>query len=271
MARTSKEAPDGAKLLSLLDDHNISQRRLAKEMGVGPTSVSRYVEQLNSGGLADDIWYSLVQTLERLGISDARSIRPVSEAHGVRLLSLLASHNVTQQRLGRELGVTPTTIGRYIEQLDEGTLSDEAWYEIVRSLRQLGISDAESIRPLRATDGIRLRTLLDEHGISKNRLAREMDRTPTSITRYIEQMDAGKLSDDVWWEIVQALKRIGVDAETIRPAMAPATKVPTRLIKEVGSFDSREQIQRIINILDGEDDERAVLRVFLDGRLKSLA
>jgi hypothetical protein len=67
-----------------------------------------------------------------------------------RLLELMRGVEpaVKQSDLARALRVTPTSVGRWFRQLDEGTIDDKAWAQIADALSAHGI-DVGPIRPVR--------------------------------------------------------------------------------------------------------------------------
>lgn len=92
-----KELPDmkpGDKLLTLLKKANVSQSKVGRMLGKAPTSVKRYVEQLNEDALPNDKWMALSAVLLELGI-EAQEIKPLPiivsrpSAHASALVSLL--------------------------------------------------------------------------------------------------------------------------------------------------------------------------------------
>lgn len=58
---------------------------------------------------------------------------------------------VRQTHLAADMGLTPTSIGRFFKQLDADTIDDRVWAELVDLLgKRYGI-DASVVRPVRAT------------------------------------------------------------------------------------------------------------------------
>lgn len=65
-----------------------------------------------------------------------------------RLLAMMREWGVSQSKLAKEMDLTPTSIGRYLDKLSDGTLDDEIWAQMVEALHKLGIKTAEQIRPV---------------------------------------------------------------------------------------------------------------------------
>lgn len=70
---------------------------------------------------------------------------------------MLKEAGISQSRVGREMGMTPTSIGRYLDWLDEGSLNDDQWRDMAMALERLGIS-AENVKPVPPTTPKRLPT-----------------------------------------------------------------------------------------------------------------
>lgn len=66
---------------------------------------------------------------------------------GQRVLKLLDDKQVSQSKVGRlcDPPVSPSTIGRYIDGLDDGSINPEQWRTLAKALRRVGI-DPEQIR-----------------------------------------------------------------------------------------------------------------------------
>jgi hypothetical protein len=94
-----------------------------------------------------------------------------------------------------------------------------------------------------------------------------MDLTPTTIGRYLEALNTGKLPAPAWLEMAHALGRLGVtDVEIIRPVVGPPPRRED-LLPLVARFSKREQLEALAEIIDADHDARAILRVYLKGIL----
>lgn len=83
-------------------------------------------------------------------------MKPKSSSHdrpGSRLQALLGRHQppVRQVQLAHDLGVSATTIVRYLRALDDGTLDERVWGQVARMLADKYQIDVTEIRPVRAT------------------------------------------------------------------------------------------------------------------------
>jgi transcriptional regulator with XRE-family HTH domain len=115
--------------------------------------------------------------------------------------------------------------------------------------------------------GKKLLALMREKRVSQSQLAREMRLTPTSIGRYIEKLDNGSIPEEVWSEMVNALRRTGIDAEKLRPVRTPA-EVREDLIPLLDFFTTTDQMDALLQILEGHKDSQAIVRLLLKDRLK---
>lgn len=68
-----------------------------------------------------------------------------------QLLSLMASRTpaVRQSQLARDMGITATSIGRYMKQMDNDTIDDHVWARMAEILRRKYAIEADSVRPVR--------------------------------------------------------------------------------------------------------------------------
>lgn len=120
-------------------------------------------------------------------------------------------------------------------------------------------------------EGDQLLALLEEHDVKQARLAREMSRSSTSISRYVDALNAGTLGDETWADIVQALRRLGIqNGEAIRPVVSHVTSMRDELLPIAALFTTRDQVEGVLAILDGSREAQAVLRVYLAGRLAEM-
>lgn len=71
---------------------------------------------------------------------------------GQRFLELLASRtpSISQAALARDLGVTPTTMWRYVKGLDDGDIDERRWLQLVDILAKKYGVDATVIRAVKA-------------------------------------------------------------------------------------------------------------------------
>ncbi len=77
---------------------------------------------------------------------------PKSEKTGDRLTAMMAARNppVRQAMLARDMGLTPTSIFRYIKALNDGSIDDGVWAQLAELLKTKYGIDVTPLRPVRA-------------------------------------------------------------------------------------------------------------------------
>lgn len=65
----------------------------------------------------------------------------------LKMLNEQKPKRVSQTRLATEMRMTPTSVGRYIERLNDGSLTDEQWRDMAVAMQSLGMDPAR-IRPI---------------------------------------------------------------------------------------------------------------------------
>lgn len=73
-----------------------------------------------------------------------------------QVLARMEAHEprVRQSHLARDLDVTPVSVLRWLRQLDEGVIGDDAWSRIARMLRDKYGIDVSDIRPIVASTSL---------------------------------------------------------------------------------------------------------------------
>jgi hypothetical protein len=119
----------------------------------------------------------------------------------------------------------------------------------------------------------KLKKLLIDIGKKQSDLARAMEMTDTSVTRYFKWIDSGELDDDQWAEMVRGLRKIGAAADDIaqiRPLPKPKA-IAGDLLPCLDAFTTRGQLEALITVLSSDDDEaKHVLRAAAEYLLRKL-
>ena len=69
---------------------------------------------------------------------------------GQKIRKLMDDADISQSKLGRlfePTTVTPTSVGRYLDALDDGTIKPEQWRALAKALRRAGL-EPEQVRPV---------------------------------------------------------------------------------------------------------------------------
>jgi hypothetical protein len=121
-------------------------------------------------------------------------------------------------------------------------------------------------------EGAAFLDFLEDRGITQIRLAREMGKSSTSMGRYVEQLSGGNLSDEIWFEIVQALRRLDVEIPAGLRTSAPRDPMSDRaaLLAKAALFTTRAQLEALIELCDSNRDAQAFFRTFVAGRLAEM-
>ena len=200
---------DGSVLRTIRIAHDISQRQMARILGIGTTSIRRYEE----GKLKVPSY--VVDRLERWL---EQPIEEKKRMDGATLKAIRLAHGLTAMQMGKIIGKSPSIVlsyekGRYKMQLD-AIERLEKWMET-----------SPSVEEKKEMDGATLKSIRIAHGLSKRALGKIIERSPSTILFYEEGKT--KMPPEVVMRVEEWLANQG-PASSIKPQEeTPSAEVPT--------------------------------------------